>query len=340
MDRIEDVEALESVVGSPPRAILMKSIDRLDDHCEAVLRRSTAAVVTYLDARGRRARLVGGAPGFAWHSSTSLAIDPPDDAAPDTPVGACFLTPGWRETLRVNGSFGSGFAVTEALIHCGKAVIRSKLWDAPSPDPAPAATSAGVLDDAAKAFLSRSPFIVIGSCDAAGHADASPKGDPAGFVHVLDHATIAVPDRKGNRRTDTFHNVLEDPSVSILALAPGDDRTLECGGSARISTDPALLEPMAVQGKAPKAALVVELDRVRLEACDGVRASDLWNAEHHIERDDLPLATRMWTDHIESNRSTGLAAGAIKLAARAAKVADSTAAAEAALARDYDKNLY
>lgn len=338
---IEDVQGLESVVGARPRAMMMKSIARLDDHCRAVIDRSTAAVITYRAERGLRARLVGGAPGFAWRSPTSLAMDAPDDAVAGTPVGACFLTPGWRETLRVNGSFSTSFDVSEALLHCGKAVIRSKLWEAPDQTPAQgASTTEAALDDAAEAFLADAPFLVIGSCDADGNADASPKGDPGGFVHVIDGATIAIPDRKGNRRTDTLHNLITDPTVAILALRPGDDRTLEIGGRARISTEPALLAGMAMHGKPPNVAIVVELDRVHLDACEGLGAADLWNAEHHITRDDLPPATRIWVDHVESNEARGLAAGAIKLAARAAKVGDASLAAKAALDRDYERNLY
>ncbi len=341
MSEIEDVQALESVVGERPLPIMMKSIDRLDDHCRAVIDRSTAAVVAHREGHGLRAHLVGGAPGFAWDSPTSLAIDAPDGVAPGTPVGACLLTPGWRETLRVNGTFSSHLEVTEALVHCGKAVIRSGLWDEPATaGPSPATSTEAALDAAAVEFLADAPFLVIGSCDADGNADASPKGDPGGFVQVLDDTTIAIPDRKGNRRTDTFHNVLEDPAVVVLALRPGDDRTLELAGRARISRDPSLLAGMAVRGREPNVALVVELDRVHLEVSEGLRAADLWNAAHHVAREDLPLATQMWTDHVESNRTKGLAAGAIKLAARAARVADSSAAAKAALERDYEKNLY
>ena len=347
MGHIEDVDGLESVVGGRPRAVMMKSIRQLDDHCRAVIDRSTAAVVAYRMADGVRCQLVGGAPGFAWESATSLAIRPPDGAAAGTPVGACFLTPGWREALRVNGTFSSAFDVSEALVHCGKAVIRSNLWDAPvevevevevEPVSTSPSGSGAVLDADARAFLAEAPYLVIGSCDAEGNADASPKGDPSGFVHVVDDRTIAIPDRKGNRRTDTLHNVLADAAVAVLALVPGDDRTLELGGRARISTEPALLAEMAVQGRAPTVALVVELERVRLEQSDALRAADLWNAAHHIARDDLPLATRMWTDHVASNEAAGLAAGAIKLAARAAKVGDGAAAA--ALRLDYEKNLY
>ncbi len=345
MSQIKDVQGLESVVGTRPLAMMMKSIDRLDDHCRAVIDRSTAAVIAYRDESGLRARLVGGAPGFAWDSPTSLAIDAPDGAIAGTPVGACFLTPGWRETLRVNGTFSSSFDVSEALVHCGKAVMRSKLWDVPTETAAQAAqvteaqTTEASLDNAARAFLADAPFLLIGSCDVDGNADASPKGDPGGFVHVIDDATIAIPDRKGNKRTDTLHNVLDDPTVAILALSPGDDRTLELGGRARISTEPALLASMAMKGKPPNVAIIVELDRVQLDASEGLVAADLWNADHHIARNDLPVATRIWTDHVESNRTGGLAAGVIKLAARAAKVGDSSVAARAALNRDYE-NLY
>lgn len=342
MSEIEDVRGLESVVGARPRAIMMKSIARLDDHCRAVIDRSTAAAITYRDARGLRARLVGGAPGFAWESPASLAIDVPDAALAGTPVGACFLTPGWRETLRVNGNFSARLDVSEALLHCGKAVMRSKLWEEPTETTAPTATptTAASLDDVSAEFLADVPFAVIGSCDTDGNADASPKGDPGGFVRILDDATIAIPDRKGNKRTDTFHNVLDDPAVAILALRPGDDRTLELGGRARISTDPALLDSMAMNGRPPNVALVVELERVDLEVSEGLGAADLWNVDHHVVRDDLPVATRIWTDHVESNETKGLTAGAIKLAARVAKVGDKSAAAKAALERDYTKNLY
>lgn len=340
MSEIQDVQRLESVVGTRPLAMMMKSIDRLDDHCRAVIDRSTAAVIAYRDERGLRARLVGGAPGFAWESPTSLAIDAPAGAVAGTPVGACFLTPGWRETLRVNGTFSTSFEVSEALVHCGKAVMRSKLWDVPTGIAAQrASTTEAALDHAASAFLADASFLIIGSCDADGNADASPKGDPGGFVHVIDDATIAIPDRKGNKRTDTLHNVLDDPTVAILALCPGDDRTLELGGRARISTEPALLDRMAMEGKPPNVAIVVELDRVQLDASDGLVAADLWNAAHHVARDDLPVATRIWTDHVESNRTRGMAAGVIKLAARVAKVGDTSVAARAALNRDYE-NLY
>ena len=93
------------------------------------------------------------------------------------------------------------------------------------------------LDDICLAFIARSPFVVIASYDAAGRIDVSPKGDPPGFVHVLDRRTIAIPERPGNRRADTFRNVLQNPRIGLLFIVPGKGETLRVSGSAVIARD-------------------------------------------------------------------------------------------------------
>ncbi len=116
---------------------------------------------------------------------------------------------------------------------------------------------------------------VITSRDGDGQADASPKGDPPGVIRPIGPTTVAVADRPGNRRTDTFHNVLEQPDVAIVALAPGDDRVLELTGTASVSADPALREPMAERGRTPKAVLLVEVARAAQAQRDGPRCPSL-----------------------------------------------------------------
>ncbi len=330
MTSIDDVEMLEDTVGQRPLGVMMKSIDELDDHCRAVIDRSTAAVVCFRTSDGSmRARLVGGPPGFAWERPDLLRVDV---SGASGPVGTVLLTPGWKETLRVNGTLDDGIEVDEALLHCGKAMIRSQLWS-PAEDRGDDTIGSGsALDAAAIDFLTASPFAVIGSCDAAGNGDASPKGDPPGFVQVIDDRTIAVPDRPGNRRTDTFHNLVEDPAVAVLALVPGDDRTLSIAGRGTLSTDADLLSTMVVKGKTPTLALVVEIDHVELER-GAVAAADLWNPTHHVTRDDLPRATQMWTDHVKANETKGVAATALRLGANERML-------RVAIDRDYDNNLY
>ena len=319
MGRIDGVEALEAVVGAPPLAVQMKSIPTLDEHCAAILARSPVAAVGYRDADGRqRAGLVGGPLGFARPTSeTTLALPAPADAAEGSPISTVFLVPGWREVLRVNGrrstSADDELVVEEALLHCGKAVLRSRLWqpDRRAVQLDPSSTPADVL--------TASPFVVLASQDQRGGADASPKGDPPGFVHAVDEHTLAIPDRRGNRRTDTLHNLVADPRVALLALVPGSELALEVTGEAHVTDDPGLLEQMAIDGKAPKAAIVIAVEQQAVAPSAALAEARLW--DHPAEPTvDLPKAGQIWADHVKRNETQGLKAAAIRSGASGAVV--------------------
>jgi len=111
------------------------------------------------------------------------------------------------------------------------------------------------LDEICRAFIARSPFVVVASSDAAGNLDVSPKGDPPGFVHVLDNRTIAIPERPGNRRADTFRNVLQNPKVGLIFVVPDKGETLRISGTARIVRDAWLRERLKVADRVPELAL-------------------------------------------------------------------------------------
>src|SRR5258706_4218672 len=117
------------------------------------------------------------------------------------------------------------------------------------------------LDAHCRALIAASPFVLIASSDLTGRVDVSPKGDPAGFVQVLDDETLAMPDRPGNRRADTFTNVLQNPGVGLIFLIPGKLETLRVNGRARIVRDAALLQRMAVKGKVTVLALAVSREQ-------------------------------------------------------------------------------
>ena len=108
------------------------------------------------------------------------------------------------------------------------------------------------LDQMCRDFIETSPFCLIASANPEGHLDISPRGDPPGFVQVLSDSLIAIPDRPGNKRVDTFHNVLQDPRVSVIFFVPGKMETLRLRGTARICADSELLSTMDVGGHAPK----------------------------------------------------------------------------------------
>ena len=135
------------------------------------------------------------------------------------------------------------------------------------------------LDEVCQAFIAQSPFVVIASASAEGHLDVSPKGDPAGFVHVLDDKHLAIPDRPGNRRADTFRNVLENPQLGLIFIIPGKTETLRVSGEARIVRDHTVREAMAVKGRIPECALVVYVERAFIHCPKCMLRSKLWQPE-------------------------------------------------------------
>jgi hypothetical protein len=150
---------------------------------------------------------------------------------------------------------------------------------------------------------------------------------------VLDAETLAVPDRPGNRRTDTFHNLLEFPRASLLALVPGDDRALEVSGRASLSRDPALLETMAVRDRRPKLALLLRAGAVRLARSPELAAAGLWDAARRPRQGELPPIAQVLADHVKQNRQRGVAAAALRKLVSARALGP-------ALARDYEDGLY
>ncbi len=132
------------------------------------------------------------------------------------------------------------------------------------------------LDEYCREFIARSPFVLIGTSDAQGNADVSPKGDPAGFVQVLDDHTLLIPDRPGNRRTDTLGNILQNPQVGMIFLVPGKDETLRVNGQAQLVRDANLRERFAINGKVPQVLIAVTVKDVYFHCGKCVKRSMLW----------------------------------------------------------------
>ena len=154
------------------------------------------------------------------------------------------------------------------------------------------------LEKHSRAFIALSPFLVIASSDPSGRCDASPKGDAPGFVKVIDDETLLIPDRLGNNRVDTISNLLAAPGVGLIFFVPGLRETLRVNGRARITSDPAVLEPCAVNGKAPRSGILVSADEVYFHCGKALIRSDLWNPEKHIPRGEWPSLGRIITEQI------------------------------------------
>jgi PPOX class probable FMN-dependent enzyme len=148
----------------------------------------------------------------------------------------------------------------------------------------------------AQAFIRRSPFVCLGTQHPDGRADVSPRGDPPGFVKILDERTLAIPDRPGNNRLDSLSNIVANPSVGLLFLIPGFEETLRINGKARLTTDPALLRQMTVNDRVPTVAIVVRIDEVFLHCAKALRRSHLWDPDHRQDRRQMPSLIKMILD--------------------------------------------
>jgi len=145
------------------------------------------------------------------------------------------------------------------------------------------------ITKAYRALVEASPFFALATNGPNG-LDCSPRGDPKGFVRVVDDKTIVVPDRRGNNRIDSLRNLISDPRVALLFLIPGVSETLRIMGRATISTDPELCASFTMQGKAPRSVLVIAVDQVFFQCAKAIVRSKLWDPAIQVERSSLPTA--------------------------------------------------
>lgn len=328
---VSTIQELEACIGAPNIGVKMKTIDHMEDHATGWI---AAAPLLSLITRGKdgrvRATLGGGDPGFARATGpNTLTIKTPsldriDDIAPGDGAAALFIAPGVTETLRVAGRVASvtadeiTFDINECFVHCGKALIRSHFWQAPQ-------LQNEDLPNAAR-------FLILGTAGADGSTDASPKGDPAGFLTKLSDKMIALPDRTGNRLAYGHRNIIAHDRVALVAFAPGSTQAFELAGRARLTNDQTLLSPMAVEGKAPLLATLIETDAARTYASHALAQARIWDADRQ-NASYRPSPAAALTAHVKASREKGMVAGALRLAITAG-------ATEKALKADYKANLY
>ena len=138
-----------------------------------------------------------------------------------------------------------------------------------------------------RAFIDASPFVAMATVGPEG-LDCSPRGDLAGFVRVHDEQTLMMPDRKGNNRVDSLHNIVRDPRVALLFLVPGSGTTLRINGRARVDTDADLCASFVVDGKAPRSVVVMTVEAIYFQCARAIIRSGIWNPESQVEPGSLP----------------------------------------------------
>ena len=156
----------------------------------------------------------------------------------------------------------------------------------------------GTLDRHCRSFIERSPFVLVATVGADGGADVSPRGDPAGFVRIIDNRTLAIAERPGNKLIDTLRNVVDTGAVGLLFLVPGVGETLRVNGRGYVTDDAELLAAMEVRGRTPLLAIVVEIEEAFLHCAKAFIRSRLWDPAVQIDRKELPTLARMIHDQL------------------------------------------
>lgn len=188
-------------------------------------------------------------------------------------------------------------------------------------EPGPAAHAKVVreLDVHARDFIARSRFCLLGTAGADG-CDVSPRGEPGAVALVLDGRTLVLPDRPGNKRVDSFRNILHDPHVGLLFLMPPMSETLRVNGRARLVREAPYFADLTVDGRPPRFAVEISVEEVFLHCAKAFLRSELWDPQTWNDRDELPRAARIWRDH--------------------ARLAAPVEELEAGLAKGYSTTLY
>lgn len=310
--RIDSEQALTACIGKTPTAIQMKVIDHLDAGAMRWLQASSVAFCAYAVGQRPAITITGDNPGFADALSAHqlripcAAWDTLTGLRPGAGFGSLFLIPGLDETLRINGRVRTMddqqvlIDVEECYVHCAKALIRSRFW---STD----AAAANLTE--IQAFANGSRFMALASMNAQGQVDVSPKGDPSHALLHCDGKTLRYPERPGNRRADSLHNILQQPQVSAIALIPGGSTYLSFQGSATIHTDITWREHFVVRDRTPKLVTCISADDLSLQNSQALTRAGLWPpaaAPHDID----PAA--MFTDHLKLTKKAGLGAGLVR----------------------------
>lgn len=330
---INTLTALRKVIGKTPPAIDLKVIDHLDESALRWLEVSPLMFAAFGDAATISVTLGGGVRGFASGDAKMLrvpanALDNPALARPGLGFGSLFLIPGVGETVRVNGRVDDvidgeiRIIVEECYVHCAKALIRSDFW------------SAEPLEDnfsEAEAFVEASRFMALATVDVAGRADVSPKGDPSGSLARLHGDDLWFADRPGNRRVDSFRNIIAQPRIAAVLIVPGSHQVVTVSGSARLTADDAARTPFTVRDRKPALVIEIEDTALNLRKSTALERTKPWPPAARPEGID---PARMLVAHVKANKGKGLGA---KLTGAAISI---PGLIEKGLEKDYKSNLY
>lgn len=322
---------LESHIGKASDLVHLKTIDHLDDGARRWIAESPMMVAGLGNSDGISVTLGGGRPGWAATERNLLrlplsALDNSAIVQRNASFGSFFLLSSVSELVRVNGTVaGVGgdeavISVEECYFHCGKAMIRSGFWEA---------TPSEFLSDDFSAFAEASRFLALATADGEGHGDLSPKGDLIGMMARLEDNMLWFADRPGNKRIDSFRNIVAQPRIAAMLFVPGASKVMHVTGSATITDDADIRAKFVVEGSIPTLATAINCETIEIRDSAAITRAALWPAAEPPE-DFNPAKVAVGHIKLAKGLKARLVGAAMSIPGLVEKELD----------KDYRKNLF
>lgn len=322
---VDSLKSLRKLIAEPPAMMKKRLQATIDAHCLTIIENASVCAVGFIDPAldieyfnirdTPVLRAEGNHITLAWPANKNLPAE-----LGQAQVLACslyFIMPGIGFALRANGHCSVRqhaderfleFRADALFLHCSRAKVRAQFWQARERQ-APATGGDGLtaLSEEALAFIAGSPYLLMLTQSSSGATEISPRGDPDGFVLVLDRQTLLIPERPGNKVACTLSNILATGAVTTSFLIPGCSSVLSVAGSASLTADPQLLGLLAINGKVPVVAVVLQVERFRFQHCPELVEAGLWRKETHLHERDMPSFPKMLSEHMNGKGLLGKA---------------------------------
>ena len=323
--RVDSVKSLRKLIAEPPAMMKKRLQTQIDDYCLTLIEKASVCAVGFIDSRldiaffNLRNRPVAVAVGdrIALHWPAEKPLPPLLESGNALACSLYFILPGIGFALRANGharwvpdTTGDRleFRAAALFLHCSRAKVRAQFWQPRAAEPTPTGACGGVdLSDEALAFIARSPYLLMLTHNGAGATELSPRGDPQGFVLAADRRTLLIPERPGNKVACTLINIIETGAATAAFLIPGSSTVLSVAGTAWLTSERTPLEPLAVNGKVPVVAIVLQVERFTFTHCPELVEAGLWCADTHLRENDVPSFPKMLSEHMNGRGLLGKA---------------------------------
>jgi uncharacterized protein len=312
IEKISTEEALRKIIKSYPKILDKRIQPTLDNYSIEFIAQASIAAATFSDLSLGMPILDVKGDYFSINSLSTLSFIIPTHKdhthINNMPCSLYFLIPGIGHGLRINGkahqiksasnlehSSNIVFDIQSVYLHCARAITRAELWISQLKQHNPTI----------KNIIENSPYLLLSTQNALGNTELSPRGDPAGFVKLMDESTLLLPERPGNKIAVSLTNIINNSNVGLSFLVPGSNTVLYVEGKAYLTTDPILLKPLAIKNKVPKIAILISINNLQLDDSAAIERTKIWEKESHVSSKSLTTFSKALTAHIQGEGLLG-----------------------------------